>query len=145
MMALSLLPMCFATSVRLVRHKMKVKHKGATMSRQIILSITAVAMLSLVVCAAAEQPAPLSALAKMPIKEVTVFKDGHAFVLHEGKMPTDAAGDVLMDYLPTPVLGTFWGYSADKDRKLTSVVASQRLVSVEATALSIRELLESNV
>ena len=38
------------------------------------------------------QAAPLSALARMPVKEVTVFKDGHAFVLHEGKMPTDADG-----------------------------------------------------
>ena len=46
----------------------------------------------------------------MPVKEVTVFKDGHAFVLHEGAMPTDAAGNVLMDYLPSPVLGTFWPY-----------------------------------
>ncbi|MCY2926378.1 MAG: hypothetical protein NT031_13245, partial [Planctomycetota bacterium] len=82
--------------------------------------------------------AALSALAKMPIKEVTVFKDGHAFVLHEGAMPTDASGDVLMDYLPTPVLGTFWAYSADKGVKLTSVVASQRLVRVDATALSIQ-------
>ncbi|MFB3893011.1 MAG: hypothetical protein ACE15C_13415 [Phycisphaerae bacterium] len=115
------------------------------MSRLTILLTATIAMCAFVACAAGEQPAPLSALARMPIKEVIVFKDGHAFVQHEGKMPTDAAGDVLMDYLPTPVLGTFWAYSADKDRKLTSVVASQRLVSVEATALSIRELLESNV
>src|SRR5579859_5310063 len=46
--------------------------------------------------AAADPAAPLSALAKMPVKEITVFKDGHAFVLHEGKMPTDAKGDVQM-------------------------------------------------
>ena len=44
---------------------------------------------------AAQAPAPLAALARMPVKEVTVFKDGHAFVLHEGAMPTDAAGNVL--------------------------------------------------
>lgn len=44
-----------------------------------------------------------SALQKMPIKELTVFKDGHAFVLHEGAMPTDKSGNVLLDYLPTPV------------------------------------------
>jgi len=86
-----------------------------------------------------------SALAKMPVKEVTVFKDGHAFVLHEGRMPTDNAGNVVMDYLPTPVLGTFWPYSADKKVKLTSVVAGQRRVSVERTALQLRELIEANV
>ena len=53
-------------------------------------------------------------LAKMPVREVTVFKDGHALMLHEGKMPVEESGDVLMDYLPSPVLGTFWPYSADK-------------------------------
>lgn len=93
----------------------------------------------------ADEAAPLSAIARMPVKEITVFKDGHAFVMHQGKMPTDAAGNVLMDYLPTPVLGTFWPFSGDKDVKLTAVVASQRKVLVERTSLSIRELIEGNV
>src|SRR5262245_35583562 len=92
----------------------------------------------------AEPAAPLSALARMPVREITVFKDGHAFVLHSGKMPTDPAGDVLMDYLPVPVLGTFWPYSNDKNAKLSAVVASQRRTLVERTALNVRELLESN-
>lgn len=94
---------------------------------------------------AAEQAAPLSVLAKMPVKEVTVFKDGHAFVLHQGAMPTDAGGNVLLDYLPQPVIGTFWPYSAAKNAKLTSVIAGRRKVAVESTALSLRELLEANV
>jgi len=93
---------------------------------------------------AVEPAAPLSALAKLPVREVTVFKDGHAFVQHQGALPTDANGDVLMDYLPTPVLGTFWPYSPDKDVKLNSVVASQRRVLIEHTALSLREMLEAN-
>src|SRR6185436_3772979 len=71
--------------------------------------------------AIAQQPAPLSALARMPVKEITIFKDGHAFLLHEGAMPTDAAGNVIMDYLPAPVLGTFWPYSSNKDVKLIGV------------------------
>ena len=87
---------------------------------------------------------PLGSLAKMPITEITVFKDGHAFVLHSGKMPTDSAGNVLLDYLPSPVLGTFWPASADPKVKLTAVTASQRRVMVDRTALSIRELLEAN-
>jgi len=62
--------------------------------------------------------APLEALAQMPVKEVTVFKDGHAMVLHEGEMPTDADGNVLLDYLPTPLLGTFWPYVIEKGVKL---------------------------
>ena len=92
---------------------------------------------------AAQAPAPLAALARMPVKEVTVFKDGHAFVLHEGALPTDAAGNVVMDYLPSPVLGTFWPYSSNTDVKLAGVVAGQRRVLVEQTALSLAELLDA--
>jgi len=95
--------------------------------------------------AAGDEAAPLSALAKMPVKEVTVFKDGHAFVLHAGKMPTDAAGNVVMDYLPTPVLGTFWPYASDSHATLQAVVAEQHRVLVERTALNLPEWIEANV
>lgn len=95
--------------------------------------------------AALERAVPESALAKLAVKEVTVFKDGHAFVLHEGTLPTDAEGNVHMDYLPTPVIGTFWPYSADKNIPLTGVVAARTKVNIERTALSVRELLEANV
>ena len=67
----------------------------------------------------AEPPTPNAALARMPVKEVTVFKDGHAYVVHEGAMPTDAAGNVLLDLLPTPVLGTFWPYALKRARSST--------------------------
>ncbi len=93
----------------------------------------------------AEPPTPASALARMPVKEVTVFKDGHAYVVHQGAMPTDAAGNVLLDLLPTPVLGTFWPYSLDKSAKLDAVTAGRRPVAVERTALTLREMLEANV
>jgi hypothetical protein len=84
-------------------------------------------------------------LARMPVKEVTIFKDGHALLLHAGKMPTDAAGNVTLDYLPAPVMGTFWSASADKTVKLAGVTASQHRVAVSRTALNLRELLEANV
>ena len=83
--------------------------------------------------------------AKMPVKEVTIFKDGHALVLHWGKMPVDASGDVLLDNLPVPVLGTFWPYSADPTVKLTAVVAGERLIVVNRTTLAIPDLLRANV
>jgi hypothetical protein len=109
-------------------------------------------VMRLVVCVAwlmsgsllAQTPTPRSTFANMPVKEVTVFKDGHAFVLREGNMPTDAAGNVLLDSLPIPVLGTFWPYSADKNVKLISVVAGRQKVLVESTALNLAELLEAN-
>jgi hypothetical protein len=34
----------------------------------------------------AESPKSFKSLSQMPIQEITVFKDGHAFVLHSGKM-----------------------------------------------------------
>ena len=85
------------------------------------------------------------AFANMPVKEITIFKDGHAFVLHEGKMPTDAAGNVTIDYLPRPVIGTFWAYSADANAKLTGVVSHKQIVPVNRTALTIPELIEGNI
>src|SRR5947199_10701333 len=106
--------------------------------------VCAVALLLMAINSSAEDAAPLSALAKMPVRAVTVFKDGHASVLHEGTMPVDAAGDVRMDYLPIPILGTFWPYSANKNVRLSSVTASPRRVFVERTALTVKELLEAN-
>jgi hypothetical protein len=88
---------------------------------------------------------PQGALAKMPVKEVTIFKDGHAFVLHEGQVPTDEQGSVHLDYLPTPVIGTFWPYSADANIKLESVTAGKQRVRIQRTALSVREMLEGNI
>lgn len=107
------------------------------------LGITAA--LALLNTFAADDAPSLSALARMPVKEVTVFKDGHAFVLHQGTMPTDSSGNVLMDYLPAPVLGTFWPYSAEKGAKLTAATAGQRRVTVQRSPLSIRELIEANI
>jgi hypothetical protein len=95
--------------------------------------------------ALAEPAKPFKALARMPVQEVTVFKDGHAFVLHSGSMPVDTEGNVVLDYLPTPVIGTFWPFSADKRAKLSAVTASQRKVLVDHTTLNLKELLEANV
>ncbi len=85
-----------------------------------------------------------ASLARAPVKEVTAFKDGHAFVLHEGELPT-SGGNVVLDHLPAPVIGTFWPYSADPKAKLRSVTAARRKVRVPQAALSIAELLEANV
>lgn len=95
---------------------------------------------------AAEPAAPARAdvFARLPVKEVTVFKDGHAFVVHEGEMPVEPDGTVRLDYLPTPVLGTFWPYAAEPDVKIASVTAGRRRVSIRRTALTLREILEAN-
>src|SRR2546423_14365593 len=98
---------------------------------------------TLPLCAA--EATKIGVMAKMPVKEVTIFKDGHAFVAQEGTMPVDPEGNVILDYLPSPVLGTFWPYSGNKDVKLSSVVAGQKRVSVERTALNLKDLVEANI
>jgi len=90
-------------------------------------------------------PVFTSALTAMPVREITIFKDGHAFVMHRGSMPVNDDGNVVLDYLPAPVLGTFWPYSAEKTVKISAVTAGQRRVLVEATALALRDLIESNI
>src|SRR5215471_11061485 len=81
----------------------------------------------------AQQPVQSGALGRMPVKEVSIFKDGHAFVLHEGSMPVDPAGNVFLDYLPAPVLGTFWAYPTDSGLKISAITAGQQRVVVEHT------------
>ncbi|MHC5145559.1 MAG: hypothetical protein ACYSOK_00460, partial [Planctomycetota bacterium] len=83
--------------------------------------------------------------AKLPVKEITVFKDGHAFVLHEGVVQTNENGDVVLDELPKPIMGTFWAYSAVQKNKLQCVISSRDEVDVEKTAMTVEELLKSNV
>ena len=121
-----------------------IKHLPFTSSlRKTPLSIFAAIMASGIVLG--ETAIPLEATEQLPIKEVTIFKDGHTFVLHEGLMPVDAQGNVVMDYLPAPVLGTFWPYSNQKDATLRSVTAGKKKVSTQKTALTIRELVEANI
>ena len=85
------------------------------------LALTLTSPAAEVPAAGPDKAAPAGAVARLPVKEVTVFKDGHAFVLHEGKQPVGAGGDVVMDYLPAPVIGTFWPFSADRRAKLSAV------------------------
>jgi hypothetical protein len=128
----------------IAKHTTNLHIEGQTMPLRTILSLAAIVGLCSPM-ARGDEASPLSALAKMPIREATVFKDGHALVLHKGKMPVEKSGDVLMDCLPSPVLGTFWPYSADSNAKLSAVVAGQRKVLVNRTSLELRELLEGNV
>ncbi len=113
------------------------------LSTRLLLAVTLCLFTTIGKTNAAEPAPQLSALARMPVKEVTVFKDGHAFVLHEGTMPTNN-GAVVMDYLPAPVLGTFFPYSTQKGARLTSVVSGVRRVSIPKTSLTMNELIEGN-
>jgi len=124
--------------------------ENATPDPEVIMGMrTLILVLSVLLTAnarAAERPATEPPeFGDLPVKEVTVFKDGHAFVLHQGSVNTNEQGDVVLEHLPRAVMGTFWPYANDPAARLTSVVAGRRSVSVERTALSIPEMLEGNV
>lgn len=89
-------------------------------------------------------PLPAADLDPLPVREVTVFKDGHAFVLREGDLRADAEGRVVLERLPVPVLGTFWPYGTGGAR-VVSVTAARQRVPVEKTALDVRQVLAANV
>jgi len=90
---------------------------------------------------ARKRPRPATTFGKLPIKELTVFKDGHACVAQEGELPIDDKGNVVMDYLPTPVIGAFWPYSRRTGRAGSPVWSRARNESwSNVTALDIRGL-----
>lgn len=90
-------------------------------------------------------PVAQATLQSLPVKEVTIFKDGHAFVAHEGVVKTDARGHVMLDNLPAPVMGTFWPYARQAGARMTSVVVGNRIVEVDQTAMSVVDLIRANI
>ncbi|MFM7297925.1 MAG: hypothetical protein ACKO4Q_11995 [Planctomycetota bacterium] len=99
--------------------------------------------LSLISCALGRAQAPDSASTVMPVREVTVFKDGHAYVLREQPLASDADGRVVLDELPVPVLGTFWPYATGGARLVHAKAGREEVVN-EVDALDLRQLIEAN-
>ncbi|MEZ6038433.1 MAG: hypothetical protein R3F29_13200 [Planctomycetota bacterium] len=107
--------------------------------------VPAAALLALFANAApAQQPAAAVAATSLPVREVTVFKDGHAFVLREAPLPADAGGEVVLDELPAPVLGTFWPYASDGAR-LVSATAGRVDVTERVEPSDLRQLAAANL
>lgn len=93
---------------------------------------------------ASQVEGPASALEDLPIREVAVFKDGHAFVTHVGRVRV-ADGQACIKHVPSPVLGTFWASSAAEGLQITDVSAGYMKKEVHRPALSLRDLLKANV
>ena len=115
-----------------------------------MLHLRCVAVLNLLLnsCAIAHAQAPTAAASlspsTLPVREVTVFKDGHAYVVREAPLPEAASGRVVLDELPTPVLGTFWPYASGGAR-LVQAKAGREQVSKDVDALELSDLLRVNV
>ena len=87
-------------------------------------------------------PAPVAAT-KLPVREVTAFKDGHAFVVREAPLPADANGTVVLDELPAPLFGTFWPFATDGAR-LVSAKAGRERVASDVVAMDFRQIARAN-
>lgn len=98
------------------------------------LAVLASPSLALAVAPAAET---------LPVREITAFKDGHAYVLRE-QPHSGTASTVVLDQLPTPVLGTFWPY-ATGGAKVVSAVAGLSKVEETVDALDLTQLVQANV
>jgi hypothetical protein len=95
-------------------------------------------------CAAAGAKGPTTAkLEDLPVREVTIFKDGHAFVTHEAELRVKE-GAVVFEHVPEPVLGAFWPYVRGRRATLESVVASKQPVEETRGAISLPELIRAN-
>ena len=81
-------------------------------------------------------------LSNLPVKEVTIFKDGHALVLRSGNVTVDEAGEAHLEDLPRPLLGTFFPFG--ESETLQSVKVGQVKKQYRQTALSYEELLRAN-
>lgn len=95
------------------------------------------------VCVGGAAAATVAKLEDLPVREVTIFKDGHAFVTHEGTLKVKD-GAVIFEHVPEPVLGAFWSYARGRRVTLKSVVASKQEVTERRTAINLAELLRAN-
>jgi len=104
------------------------------------------AALGLVLVGAANglaQDAPRLVADALPVREITTFKDGHAYVVREAALP--AGRDTLvLDELPVPVLGTFWPY-ATGGAALVAAKAGTTTVRESKTALDLKQVVKANV
>lgn len=94
--------------------------------------------------ALAAQAPPALVATKMPVRVVTVFKDGHAYVVRDVALPADAGGRVVLDELPAPVLGTFWPFASD-GAQLVAATSGRSPVSATVTAMDFRQIARANV
>ena len=90
----------------------------------------------------AQGPPSLTA-SRLPVREVTVFKDGHAYLIRETALPEGAPGQVVIDELPAPVLGTFWPF-ASGGAQLVSAKAGREVVPHDVVAIDVRQVASAN-
>jgi len=94
--------------------------------------------------ALAAQADPTANAQTLAVKELTAFKDGHAYVVREAALLAEANGRVMLDELPIPVLGTFWPY-ATGGASVISAKAGKKDVKVKLSATTLLQIAKANV
>ncbi|MEQ8820825.1 MAG: hypothetical protein RLY93_11325 [Sumerlaeia bacterium] len=87
---------------------------------------------------------PVEGGQELPIVDVTVFKDGHALIVHEGEVTADEGGEVLLGVAPEPVLGTFWPYLAQQGVTLSATRAKRVKTAKTKDVATLRDYLAAN-
>lgn len=101
-----------------------------------MLTTSALALLLLTPAAEADR--------ELPVQSITAFKDGHALVIRAGQHEVND-GSILLNGLPSPLLGTFWPYATDEGNDVVSATASQIPTESKAVVSSAIGLLRANV
>ncbi|MBL8747829.1 MAG: hypothetical protein JNK78_01620 [Planctomycetes bacterium] len=105
-------------------------------------TLTAAVVSSFAPLLLAQEP-PRLASEQLPVREITAFKDGHAYVVRETALPPGSTSLVL-DELPAPVLGTFWPF-ATGGATLVSAKAGSETVSEAMVAIDLKQVVKANV
>jgi len=77
------------------------------------------------------------------VKEITIFKDGHALVAREG-VGTPENGTLVTTVVPESLLGTFWVAVEKGGPALESVSAEWRTVEEDVPCTSVAEIVRAN-
>jgi hypothetical protein len=85
---------------------------------------------------------PAAAPMKVEIKEVAVFKDGHAFVLAEAMVPPRTGWHVTLD-VPEAILGTLWTVSGSPKARVDEVRAGWEVAEEKKPCLTLQETIEA--
>ncbi|MFT7618706.1 MAG: hypothetical protein ACI97A_002353 [Planctomycetota bacterium] len=80
----------------------------------------------------------------LPVRELMVFKDGHALVYHRGSVAPDAEGNVAFRDLPQPILGTFWPTVTTDGWRIESTTAGWRDVKTTVSTASLGQMILAN-
>lgn len=86
--------------------------------------------------------APLFAQSVLPIKTVSIYKNGTAMITKEGTVPV--VNDTAKLVVPNAILGTYWLNTA-KENLIKDISYKNRKVSSSSNDGDIRELLKSNI